>query len=299
MALPIFRAIMLRVYEDHLVGPVPKFPREIEDGIDDYLEMRALLARERRNGTSHPLPITNLVSRSLSSPASWAKRVSSTVRILAMSDIHGHLDIYRWIPKLADAHSVDVVVLAGDLLHGAGDDLTIEEAQRREAREIIGILRSIPRPVLYIMGNDDMIELGYEDETIQSIHGRAIQVGGYQFVGYQYTLPFMGGIFEKTEDKIETDLREIEPLVNRETVLVTHSPAHGVLDKAASGASVGSQSLLEFIRRTDARVHIHGHIHKCFGRSGRHFNVASGRAFRAMSIDLSTRNEIKHSVITG
>jgi hypothetical protein len=34
---------MLRVYEDHLVGPVPKFPREIEEGIDDYLEMRALL----------------------------------------------------------------------------------------------------------------------------------------------------------------------------------------------------------------------------------------------------------------
>jgi penicillin-binding protein 1A len=42
-ALPIFREIMLRVYKDKLVGPVPKFPREIEDGIDAYL---ALLASE-------------------------------------------------------------------------------------------------------------------------------------------------------------------------------------------------------------------------------------------------------------
>jgi Icc-related predicted phosphoesterase len=109
----------------------------------------------------------------------------------------------------------------------------------------------------------------------------------------------MGGIFEKTEEKIENDLLEIEPLVNRKTVLVTHSPAHGVLDKTASGASVGSQSLLEFIRRTDVKAHIHGHIHKCFGRSGRHFNVASGRAFRAMSIDLDAPGEIEHSVITG
>ena len=29
LALPIFRAVMLRVYKDDLVGPVPKFPREI------------------------------------------------------------------------------------------------------------------------------------------------------------------------------------------------------------------------------------------------------------------------------
>ncbi len=36
-ALPVFREIMLRVYGDGLVGPVPKFPREIEEGIDGYL----------------------------------------------------------------------------------------------------------------------------------------------------------------------------------------------------------------------------------------------------------------------
>jgi membrane carboxypeptidase/penicillin-binding protein len=33
-ALPIFREIMLRAYERRLVGPVPPFPREIEDRID-------------------------------------------------------------------------------------------------------------------------------------------------------------------------------------------------------------------------------------------------------------------------
>jgi len=40
-ALPIFREIMLRVYKDKLVGPVPKFPREIENGIDKYLTLQA------------------------------------------------------------------------------------------------------------------------------------------------------------------------------------------------------------------------------------------------------------------
>jgi penicillin-binding protein 1A len=36
-ALPIFREIMLRTYQQELVGAVPSFPRQIEDGIDQYL----------------------------------------------------------------------------------------------------------------------------------------------------------------------------------------------------------------------------------------------------------------------
>ena len=36
-ALPIFREIMLRVYREKLVAQAPHFPREIEDGIDQYL----------------------------------------------------------------------------------------------------------------------------------------------------------------------------------------------------------------------------------------------------------------------
>jgi penicillin-binding protein 1A len=42
-ALPIFREIMLHVYEGQLVGPVPQFPREIEDRIDAYLARQAAL----------------------------------------------------------------------------------------------------------------------------------------------------------------------------------------------------------------------------------------------------------------
>jgi penicillin-binding protein 1A len=38
-ALPIFREIMLRIYRDQLVGPVPQFPRKLEEGIDGYLAL--------------------------------------------------------------------------------------------------------------------------------------------------------------------------------------------------------------------------------------------------------------------
>jgi penicillin-binding protein 1A len=42
-ALPVFRDILLHAYKDGLVGPVPAFPPEIEDGIDEYLILRASL----------------------------------------------------------------------------------------------------------------------------------------------------------------------------------------------------------------------------------------------------------------
>jgi penicillin-binding protein 1A len=40
-ALPVFREIMLRVYEQQLAGPVPEFPHEIERRIDAYLARQA------------------------------------------------------------------------------------------------------------------------------------------------------------------------------------------------------------------------------------------------------------------
>jgi penicillin-binding protein 1A len=42
-ALPIFREVMLHIYERQIAGPVPQFPREIEDRIDAYLARQAEL----------------------------------------------------------------------------------------------------------------------------------------------------------------------------------------------------------------------------------------------------------------
>jgi penicillin-binding protein 1A len=51
-ALPIFREIMLRIYKDGLVGPAPRFPREIEQGIDEYLALQAALEAVPRDAPS-------------------------------------------------------------------------------------------------------------------------------------------------------------------------------------------------------------------------------------------------------
>jgi penicillin-binding protein 1A len=54
-ALPIFREIMLRIYQGQLAGPVPRFPREIEDGIDDYLDGRVAMQAALEAAADEPL----------------------------------------------------------------------------------------------------------------------------------------------------------------------------------------------------------------------------------------------------
>ncbi len=217
------------------------------------------------------------------------------MKVLAISDIHGRIDVYEWVRALVRDYEIETSVLAGDLLGGHGEGSTVEEAQRHESKQIIEILQSLQIPVSYIMGNDDMVDLDYRDELIHPIHAARRELGEYNFVGYQYSPPFMGGIFEKPEDEIEKDLFQIEPLLDEMTILVTHSPARGILDLAGSEFHVGSSSIAKTIERRPVRVHVHGHIHKCFGKDGGHFNVASGRHFRGMVVNL---DDLAHEIVT-
>jgi Icc-related predicted phosphoesterase len=219
------------------------------------------------------------------------------MRILAMAVIHGNQDLYASVPRLAAEHRAEALVLAGDPLGAPDEDcLSIEEAQRASARDILSLLAALTMPVLYIMGNDDLVELEPASVQFQSIHGRRLDLGSYNFVGCQFSLPFAGGIFEKPEEEIATDLVGLEPLMDSSTVLVTHSPAQGILDRGVLDRSAGSASILEVANRRQVRAHVHGHIHRCFGREGCHFNVAASGEPRGMVTDLAT---MAHEVIDG
>ena len=92
------------------------------------------------------------------------------------------------------------------------------------------MLLEVGVPILYIMGNDDLIELDSVPDKLIPIHNRRVELGGFKFVGYQYSLPWMGGDLEKPDEEIEEDLKTIEGYLDSQTVLVTHSPAYGILD---------------------------------------------------------------------
>jgi len=200
------------------------------------------------------------------------------MRILASADIHGVLSVYQWLVE--QTRSTDVLVLAGDLF-----DADFEEHQREQGRNILAILRDSKVPVLYLMGNDDNVSLDYEDNFIKPLHGRKVEIGDWNFVGYEYTPPFVGERFVKPDHEIAEDLLFFESLVNERTVFVTHTPAFGSLDLCETG-NAGSLAVAKFLQRRPAMAHIHGHIHYRFGVDGNHFNVAAAATRRAMLIDL-------------
>ncbi len=217
----------------------------------------------------------------------------SGMRILAASDIHGDHETYHWIVTVAREREVELVVLAGDLLGYADGFEALEEAQRADAARVVSILRTLSLPIYYIMGNDDSVELQAPAKGFLSLHRRRIDHPDFNFVGYQCSLPFMGGVNERPEEMIAAELAPLEPLMDERTVFVTHSPAAGVLDSTLLGPA-GSTSIRAVVARRGVRAHIHGHIHESFGREGRHFNVAAGHDRRAVLIDL---NSMAHEVV--
>jgi hypothetical protein len=55
-ALPAFREIILKVYQERLAGPAPRFPAEMEENIDAYL--RGELPSKDAIGLVNPLGLT-------------------------------------------------------------------------------------------------------------------------------------------------------------------------------------------------------------------------------------------------
>jgi Icc-related predicted phosphoesterase len=104
----------------------------------------------------------------------------------------------------------------------------------------------------------------------------------------------MGGVYEKPEEEIREDVAVIEHFVGSNTVLVTHSPAYGILDIGILDRHAGSVAILELIDKKKPCAHIHGHIHFHFGRQGIHFNVAADTRERAVLIDLE---RMEHSIL--
>jgi len=208
------------------------------------------------------------------------------MKILAASDIHGIHGFYLSLLKAVMPSNAQAIVLAGDLLGYATGFDTAEDAQRADALEIVRVLGISPVPVFYIMGNDDLFDLQPGPGPVRPIHGLRAELGTYNFVGYRYSLPFMGGTFERSEEEIGRDLATMTALVDDRTVFVTHSPAKGFLDETMLQTHAGSASIQEFVEKTSVRAHIHGHIHSGFGRSGTHFNVAALPSAKAMLIDL-------------
>jgi Icc-related predicted phosphoesterase len=240
------------------------------------------------------------------------------MKILVTADLHGNDKAFVRFAEILKLNNYDAGVLCGDLmtfpreqelsrarheLESEGtaipdriempDPAVVQRALLNKEKEYKHILRGSGKPVVLVMGNDDGL-LGSgsawsSEKGIADINQRRARLGKYNFVGYHYTCPFIGGTFEKSEVDQSKDFDRLAGLIDEHTVLVTHGPPWGILDTVFDGRRVGSRALRRMIDRKRPMLHVFGHIHHSFGTQGIWANCAYPHCRRFIGVDLETK----------
>jgi uncharacterized protein len=177
------------------------------------------------------------------------------MNLFVIADIHGAVEP---IGRARDAiGSADAVVIAGDLSRrGASSD----------AERVIGAIEEINRNIIAVPGNWDghrVIDM-LQARNI-SVHGRTIRMGDVVFFGCGGApKSFIRTPTVYTEKEIERFLDEGygDALDVPNTVMVTHTPPRGILDRAIFRIHAGSRAVREFIESRAPRLVVCGHIHE-------------------------------------
>lgn len=177
------------------------------------------------------------------------------MRILAITDVHDKRNCLERI--LADAGSVDVILLGGDITNFGTS---------KDAARLVLIATQSGVKVLAVAGNCDspqienhLVELGV------SIHGRGVLVGDVGFQGVSAMPPWCNEMYQFTEEQIahflETGREQLAGAKHR--IVLSHFPPRGErVDCTYHGNHVGSTSLRAFIQSAQPELVFCGHIHE-------------------------------------
>jgi len=149
----------------------------------------------------------------------------------------------------------------------------IRSKQKEKLRQICKLFEMIDIPVYMLIGNDDHIpeedwDKILNDYGIFDLNLRTYTLKEFKIAGFQYVLPTPWNTNnELPEDKLAKKLRNIERQVDRKTILITHSPPKGILDRVVNGLHVGSESIFNLVKERQPIFHIFGHIHEAFGHA--------------------------------
>jgi len=205
------------------------------------------------------------------------------LKIYAVADIHAKTRRLNHIVANVNRLSPDLVVIAGDLTNYLSSPFVVER------------LGKLPVPVFAIRGNTDRKVVSRQIERNAGIFtGYLPQTAHRPFsvAGLDGTLPIpFRSRIRLNETKI---LNRIAPLVNRETILVVHTPPWGVLDEVMGKYHAGSKNLLKFIQHKQPPVVLCGHIHERPGlkQLGKTciVNCTMGHGSRGAVIHLNPKN---------
>ena len=180
------------------------------------------------------------------------------MKILHLSDTHG---CHHRLQNLPEA---DVVVHSGDFCMVGSE---------QEAIDFVNWFCDLPyRHKILICGNHDVCLYGADidglDDNVHYLCNSGIEIDGLKFYGVPM---FMGDCISDRQSrnyaKIPSDI----------DILITHSPAYGILD-LDDNINYGSEEILDRLTALNLKAHLFGHIYAQHGMKSLNGTIFSNGA---------------------
>lgn len=178
------------------------------------------------------------------------------MRILAVSDMH--LDD-------ASAEALLAAAPAADLVLGAGDFAT----QHRGLDTYMARLAPIASKAVYVPGNNESLAALRDATDATVLHADVITREGVTIAGLGGGIPPLPPLPWHSWDLTEEAAAEALSTIASADILLLHSPPAGLGDNHSSLGHIGSVALKAALLRIAPRLCLFGHVHDCWGQSGR------------------------------
>lgn len=201
------------------------------------------------------------------------------MRLYAVADIHGRFERIAAIKKNLTAYCPDVIVVAGDITNYV------------RTASIITELENLLLPVIVVRGNSDLKRVEHQfalKENMIFLNNCDMMLKNIHFAGVSGTIPVPFSSRIAFRETVIWD--KMIPLITSKTVLISHTPPWGHLDRVMEKYHAGCKSLEKVIRHSQPAMLICGHIHEdagitCLGNTII-INCAMGSSCEGAIIDI-------------
>ena len=179
--------------------------------------------------------------------------INFNLKLLIITDTHNSLMKKHF--ENIDYQNIDCCLLLGDISY---DDLTI-------------IKQLISKPIYGVLGNHDCWSL-YEDNQIEDIHGKVIEINGVKIAGLQGSLKYKDVNAPLYTDK---ESKRIAREIPKADILISHDSPKYLYGKD-NYAHSGLQGITDYLVKNKVPLNIHGHHHKSSVERLRNGTVCKG-----------------------
>ena len=185
------------------------------------------------------------------------------MKIVFISDTHGK-------HKILTSKAYNNILGEGDVLVHAGDCTNV--GKTHEINEFLDWFSDTPfTHKIFIAGNHDFwfeknhdIAQEYKDKGVKYLFDSMVEIDGVKIYGSPWQPEFYDWAFNLPRgEKLAEKWAKIPEALD---ILVTHSPAFGMVDATIQGISVGCHDLFQRVVKFKPKIHACGHIHWSYGQ---------------------------------